>query len=226
LAEAEIALDLACLLLGNHHAASQYKSVSDALVKIRGALATPTPSDAMIDVSMPVAWRTRPVMLKGHDCPAQLEWVYFTTEPANSGYYEKEQLYAIPATPPQAVDAEREILKRLYDLGNNTKDVHYKVMSQSVHRIYSDFKAILATRPSPSPAAVEAWQPISTAPNDGTHLTLYEINRGAFEGWWHDAWPRAFEQYWMDCADSEPDPTHWRPLIAPPIPRDGRGGQV
>jgi hypothetical protein len=49
LAEAEIALDLACLLLGNHHAASQYKSVSDALVKIRGALATPTPSDAMTD---------------------------------------------------------------------------------------------------------------------------------------------------------------------------------
>jgi hypothetical protein len=61
-----------------------------------------------------------------------------------------------------------------------------------------------------------AWQTIETAPKDGTHITLYETDRGAFEGWWHDAWPRACEEYWMDHADSDPEPTHWRPLITPP----------
>lgn len=64
-----------------------------------------------------------------------------------------------------------------------------------------------------------AWLPIESAPKDGTRITLYEIGRGAFEGWWHDAWPRACEEYWMDDADSEPEPTHWRPLLAPPVTR-------
>ena len=57
--------------------------------------------------------------------------------------------------------------------------------------------------------------PIETAPKDRQRILLYQVGRGAFEGWWHTAWPHP-EEYWMDDADSEPNPTHWRPTLAPP----------
>lgn len=59
------------------------------------------------------------------------------------------------------------------------------------------------------------WQLIETAPLDGARILLFQHGRGAFEGWWHDDWPHA-EHYWMDDQDSEPAPTHWRPLLIPP----------
>jgi len=76
-------------------------------------------------------------------------------------------------------------------------------------------------RASLSRPAHGGWEDISTAPQDGSHFTAYEEDRGAFECWWHDDWPHA-EHYWMDHADSEPNPTHWRPLITPPISRNDR----
>lgn len=64
-------------------------------------------------------------------------------------------------------------------------------------------------------AAQASWMPIETAPKDRKRILLYQEGRGAFEGWWHTAWPHP-EEYWMDDADSEPSPTHWRPTLAPP----------
>lgn len=63
-------------------------------------------------------------------------------------------------------------------------------------------------------ARASDWQPIETAPRDGSRLWLYEPSYG-YEGWWHEDWPRG-EAYWMDDRDSEPEPTHWRPLPDPP----------
>lgn len=79
--------------------------------------------------------------------------------------------------------------------------------------------AILAALTS----APSGWRTIDSAPKDGTHILLYQPSCGQFEGWWHDAWPRACEEYWMDYADSEPEPTHWQPL--PSAPSDRRGGR-
>jgi hypothetical protein len=64
-----------------------------------------------------------------------------------------------------------------------------------------------------------AWMPIETAPKDRTRILLFQAGRGAFEGWWHTAWPSP-EAYWMDDADSEPQPTHWRPTL--PLPSTPR----
>lgn len=63
--------------------------------------------------------------------------------------------------------------------------------------------------------AQPSWQPIETAPRDGTRILMFQAGRGAFEGWWHDGWPHA-EHYWMDDQDSEPAPTHWQPTLAIP----------
>ena len=60
------------------------------------------------------------------------------------------------------------------------------------------------------------WQPIETAPKDGSAFLAWEDgDRGPFKCWWHTDWPRA-EAYWMDNQDSEPEPTHWQPLPARP----------
>lgn len=61
------------------------------------------------------------------------------------------------------------------------------------------------------------WRDISTAPKDGTPFLAWEdSDRGPFKCWWRDEWPKR-EAYWMDYNDSEPNPTHWMPLPAPPI---------
>lgn len=61
------------------------------------------------------------------------------------------------------------------------------------------------------------WQPIETAPKDGTAFLAYEGGKSHphYECWWqHNDWTD--EQYWQDEADSEPEPTHWMSLPAPP----------
>lgn len=59
-----------------------------------------------------------------------------------------------------------------------------------------------------------AWQPIETAPKDGTHIWAWQIGRYQYECWWKD--DLHYGSYWMDDADSEPEPTYWRHLPDPP----------
>jgi len=89
------------------------------------------------------------------------------------------------------------------------------------------------------------WQPIETAPKDGTQVML---TNGAIvaQGWWEHEEPyireeRDIEGYymgqaehdgfdgWLDCEGGmTPDPTHWMPLPPPPAiaasaPQQGEG---
>lgn len=68
---------------------------------------------------------------------------------------------------------------------------------------------------APNVPAQCAWRLIETAPRDRSRILLWQSGRGAFEGWWHDGWP-SLESYWMDDADSEPEPTHWQPMLPTP----------
>ena len=60
------------------------------------------------------------------------------------------------------------------------------------------------------------WQPIETAPKDGTRFLAYEPRHEYryYECWWEDD----FRDWsgWQDDFDSEPKPTHWMPLPEPP----------
>lgn len=63
------------------------------------------------------------------------------------------------------------------------------------------------------------WQPIETAPRDGTEVLV--CNAGPnFAASIRTCW-YVVDQYdgefWQDDADSEPDPTHWQPML--PVPQ-------
>lgn len=61
---------------------------------------------------------------------------------------------------------------------------------------------------------IEEWRPIETAPKDGQSIWVYEPRRFTqFIAWWKSDFDG---EYWQNEADSEPDPSHWRPLPPPP----------
>ena len=74
-----------------------------------------------------------------------------------------------------------------------------------------------------------AWRPISTAPQDGTHVLVwdgtYAIGAWFSRGWgeaagWYVPNPAApDERMWLhgDCG-CDLNPTHWQPLPSPPDP--------
>jgi len=73
-----------------------------------------------------------------------------------------------------------------------------------------------ALTPAPQPAE-GAWQPIETAPNDGTAVLLWcqptKDDAYAIQGWYEGG---VFDRRWYDAYSEEVKPSHWQPLPAPP----------
>lgn len=59
---------------------------------------------------------------------------------------------------------------------------------------------------------IPAWQPIATAPRDGTEILVYEIGGMYFVRWESgtETWVSTDSGAWID------DATHWQPLPAAP----------
>lgn len=60
------------------------------------------------------------------------------------------------------------------------------------------------------------WQPIETAPKDGTHFWAFEeaSEEKQYVCWWKDDFSNW--EGWTTTWDDEPNPTHWQPLPPPP----------
>lgn len=79
-----------------------------------------------------------------------------------------------------------------------------------------------------SPPDNGGWRPIETAPKDGTRIDLWQHGHWITDAFWDKG-----EGWW--CVDSRysdgepcllaisPDPTHWRPLPAPPATPHNEG---
>ncbi|MBZ9922006.1 hypothetical protein LB579_30405 [Mesorhizobium sp. BR1-1-7] len=59
----------------------------------------------------------------------------------------------------------------------------------------------------------EGWRPMDSAPKDGSKFLAYEKGH-YFDCWWHENGHG--EAYWMDEADSEPNPSDWMKLPSAP----------
>lgn len=62
------------------------------------------------------------------------------------------------------------------------------------------------------------WQPIETAPKDGSLILIY-AKRGQAIGFWDDCWKIDLEFVeWEGAAwGTIYNPTHWMPLPEPPV---------
>ena len=66
---------------------------------------------------------------------------------------------------------------------------------------------------------VRGWQPIETAPKDGTEIDLWRDGERWCNWWWskgHKAWIRKHSYPIVTSVMSDPQPTHWMPLPAAP----------
>jgi hypothetical protein len=93
---------------------------------------------------------------------------------------------------------------------------------QNTEVTYCDFvgAAILALLPAPAKPA-DGWQPIATAPKDGTEILAYWRN---FKEWAVVRWSEG-EQAWIEgLYGRRHGITRWRPLPAPPAPTEGGEG--
>jgi hypothetical protein len=88
-----------------------------------------------------------------------------------------------------------------------------KVIAALVEQGWQAPKEVEAILARSSERCDAGWQSIETAPRDGTKIWACEDDV-QYECWWRDS---RGEAYWMDRVDSEPEPTHWRPLPALPI---------
>lgn len=66
----------------------------------------------------------------------------------------------------------------------------------------------------------EGWQPIGTAPRDGTHIDLWLVATNGDQYRLTDCHFVESRQQWHGIAeyiwDDDESPTHWRPFPAPP----------
>lgn len=106
-----------------------------------------------------------------------------------------------------------------------------------------DIANVIARR-TPTPAVGDGWQPIETAPKDGTRVLFYDpdssglIYAGVWDAKFCSEWPEGAEEAvyrgaWTDYAVAsfayeehcEYSPTHWQPLPTPPAIRTGGPGK-
>ena len=123
-------------------------------------------------------------------------------------------------------------MSTLEDVVDAMKARRRELIAQPLDRIWPELaKAALAASPGP-----EVWQPIETAPKDGTEVigifvqqyegfdttTVYGPWTVAFRhGKWASSWDGSrvieYQGDWgTDYKSPDLDPTHWRPLPSPP----------
>lgn len=120
--------------------------------------------------------------------------------------------YFVQRVTHERVMAERDELCRQLEESKAQHTAALDLLHRTEDKLMAALPRATTADASGPPDVAVGWQPIETAPVDGSHIQLYrpEIQFAGYHaqaGW---------------CANGqaliEPPPTHWRPLLAPPSP--------
>jgi len=140
-------------------------------------------------------------------------------DPAHFAARNQVKIREVDAAPSVAENEQRALLEKRFADRKSSSSVHDHTFSEGAS-------------PAPSTGEREAWQPIETAPRDGTAIFAYWTPTPQFVGdigelvdvvrftdgqWWGG------DEFEDDYARS---PTHWKPVGAPPVisPQPGKVG--
>lgn len=126
-------------------------------------------------------------------------------------------------TPAEAKDKVREVVLGWYD-SCPIKLESGETINRHLAMRWPDEAEVLIDRIATELVATgeTEWQPIESAPKDGTGILTLRWLDGA--GWWyqHVQW---LNDDWMVCNDGDSsvaNPTLWQPLPSPPLPRESK----
>lgn len=128
----------------------------------------------------------------------------------------------------QSVDV-REVLRRVVEWWEDYEGPMENHRYAAMAAIYTDARASLSSASDPRE---DGWQPIATAPKDGTRVLLWvtgPYRPGAIRGYWDpDRYAQKPRPFWTTdderttgkTARRMHQPTHWQPLPTPPSGAD------
>lgn len=126
-----------------------------------------------------------------------------------------------------AMTVQRDEYKALASVGtwhadcrpNRRKAAEEIAKSQAIiNKLADEIAALKSSSPSP-----QTWQPISTAPKDGTKLLLLWGDGKKDTGFWWTA-DRFSTGHWHIAGEEDREPTHWMPLPSSPLPSPSTKG--
>jgi len=116
-----------------------------------------------------------------------------------------------------SVLARRDALDRI--VGRTNKILVTIAAAQSADPKAASAKAVVLTARNQELEAQlteqAQWQPIETAPKDGTSILVWKQGEAVVQGWWNRG--GAFNMPHWSTPSNLFDPTHWMPLLQPPL---------
>jgi hypothetical protein len=103
--------------------------------------------------------------------------------------------------------------------GDNT-DRLWEMTHAGIAKVYVDAATAALDALAAAGRLVPGWQPIATAPKDGSVILLYWRKDGGDmvqSGWWENA---PADRCWYAADNERCRPTHWQPLPAAPRAED------
>ena len=134
-----------------------------------------------------------------------------------------------PPAPAPAADGEREELAQWLDNKGRgawpCPDGFSAKAEAEEYEMFSGLTRAAALLREARPQPVPGWQPIDTAPQDGTEILASDYDAIEIVNWSWDAWETG--SGWIDRNGQRLFPAWWQPLQDhPPIPQPPQGGEV
>lgn len=126
------------------------------------------------------------------------------------------------ATPAAEIEEDIKLTRALKSVEGAPGSISWGMIDMLVKgRSGYIIEIIKAARAYASQSRADQWQPIETAPRDGTHILVFPALMGVplVSSWEEKSKEFKFVGFWRNPMTEQPvpyKPTHWQPIPAPP----------